>query len=686
MIAIRSYGIKKIEYLQSFLDIKVSFKSFYEVNNFYLSPEITVLAGWGRRPSFYKAQQHAIKHQLPAITLEDGFIRSIGLGVNGYQPLSLIIDELGVYFDAYNESTLENLIVKGCEQRARAILAIDSIKNYKISKYNHAPVIKIKFQTRNQQILVVDQTFGDQSIKFAGANPHTFEKMLQQAKLDHPDRTIWLKIHPDVISGKKQGHFDIEKLAQDSQIQLLTQNCNPISLLESMDEVYVVSSHMGFEALMLGKKVHCFGVPWYAGWGLTDDKFAPIDILLNRRQVKRTLIQLFSAAYFDYARYVNPNTGKRCELEEIIELIAYQKQWMNKISGDVHAWGFSRWKQGFIKDYLIQPNNQIKFKPAKRLLSDLLGKTNNPDQLVVWGYKEPSNLKKLLTGGAKLWRMEDGFIRSIGLGANLIRPLSLVLDDQGIYYDPSKPSRLETILNSIQLSDDQLLRAKKLRKKLVDHQLSKYNVGEAEDWPEIPTGKTVVLVPGQVEDDASVKLGGCGIYSNLALLQTVRKNHPNAWIVFKPHPDVMAGLRPGRISAIELQELTDSVIYQLAMPSCLDRVDEVHTISSLTGFEALLRHKKVYCYGLPFYAGWGLTHDRVNCARRKKILNLDELIYGTLVEYPIYKLPVTHSDYLATPEQAIDYLIKQRQTMQEVGQHRHRSWFARLRAFFIYKQ
>src|SRR5690606_5738053 len=146
----------------------------------------------------------------------------------------------------------------------------------------------------------------------AGANPHTFEKMLQQAKLDHPDGTIWLKIHPDVISGKKQGHFDIEKLAQDSQIQLLTQNCNPISLLESMDEVYVVSSHMGFEALMLGKKVHCFGVPWYAGWGLTDDKFATTDILQNRRQVKRTLTQLFSAAYFDYARYVNPNTGKRC--------------------------------------------------------------------------------------------------------------------------------------------------------------------------------------------------------------------------------------------------------------------------------------------------------------------------------------------------------------------------------------
>ncbi len=671
MYFITSLAIAKIKNLEVFLGlIKVK-----EVKS------NTYIAGWGRRPSFYKAQEYSIKYNLPLITLEDGFIRSIGLGVQGYQPLSLIVDELGIYFDSHQASTLEKLIEIGKEEPTRAERAMTLIKHHQLSKYNHAPLIKLPIEVDKKNILVIDQTLGDQSIKFAGANPKTFEKMLQQAKLDHPHAVIWLKVHPDVISGKKQGHFDTSKLAQDKQVKVLTQNCNPISLLGQMDEVYVVSSHMGFEALMLGKKVHCFGVPWYAGWGLTNDRFASLEILQGRRQVERSLTQLFSAAYFDYARYVNPNTGQRCELEEIIELIAYQKHWNDILGGQVKALGFSRWKRKFIKDYLRQASNSISFKR-------IFPKTAQPNtHYIIWGNKKIKQRERLQQNQqAKVWRMEDGFIRSVGLGANLIRPLSLVLDDQGIYYDASKPSRLETVLNYIKLNAAQQMRASNLRQQLVAHQLSKYNVGEAEDWPDIPLEKTIILVPGQVEDDASVRLGGCGIYTNLALLQAVRKNHPDAWIIYKPHPDVVAGLRPGRIDSDALNKYADSVIYKLDMPSCLEKINEVHTISSLTGFEALLRHKKVYCYGLPFYAGWGLTTDRIECVRRQKRLSLDELVYGALVEYPLYKLPYPHSDYLATPEQAIAYLVEQRKTLQQTKNLKKRSWIARLRAFIIYKR
>lgn len=663
-----SYGIKKIPFLTEYLN-----------SNDYCA------LGWGRRPSFYKAQEYAQKHDIPLVTLEDGFIRSIGLGVQGYQPLSLVADEVGIYFDSYCPSRLENLIQIGNERPVRASLAIAHICNFQLSKYNHAPVIHLPIQKHKPQILVIDQTSGDQSIKFAGADQHTFNKMLDQAITDHPNAVIWLKVHPDVISGKKQGHFDVERLNQNSQIQVLAGDCNPIALLEQMDEVYVVSSHMGFEALMLGKKVHCFGMPWYAGWGLTNDCFAPIEIVQGRRKDQRTLTQLFSAAYFDYARYVNPNTGRRCELEEIIDLITHQKQWMNQLSGEIHAWGFSLWKQKFIKNYLGQPNNQITFKPKKGIFARILDKNISCDHLVVWGYKEPHHVKNLLNSKAKIWRMEDGFIRSIGLGANLIRPLSLVLDDQGIYYDPSKPSRLETILNNIEILPEQQRRAQQLRVKIVSQHLSKYNVGEAESWPEIPAGKTIILVPGQVEDDASVRLGGCGIFTNLALLQAVRASQPDAWIVYKPHPDVEAGLRPGKIVDKVLDKYANSVIYKLDMPSCLEKVDEIHTISSLTGFEALLRQKKVYCYGLPFYAGWGLTVDRIGCERRQKRLTLDELTYGVLVLYPLYKLPDDNNAYLATPEQVIDYIVKQRQINAEFSLSPKKSWLARLRALLIYK-
>ncbi|RZK48065.1 MAG: capsular polysaccharide biosynthesis protein [Pedobacter sp.] len=674
MIGLTSKGLKRILHIEHFLVEQVT---FYRVSN---KQKLTAIAGWGRRPSFYKAQSYAEKNNIPLITLEDGFIRSIGLGVHGHQPLSLIIDEVGVYFDAHQPSALENLIEIGREDQSRALLTIEKIRNHQLSKYNHAPIVHLSTQNNKKQIMVIDQTFGDQSIKFAGADQSTFAKMLYQAKTDHPDANIWLKVHPDVISGKKQGHFDLKALKHDLQIHVLAQDCNPIALLEQMDEVYVVSSHMGFEALMLGKTVHCFGVSWYAGWGLTKDTFAPVEILQGRRKAKRTLTQLFSAAYFDYARYVNPNTGIRCELEDIIELLALQKYWMKQLGGTIHALGFSRWKRKFIQGYLKYPSNHIAFKwrfPKQSIAGQ---------HYVVWGNRKPQQRQLLEKNQqAKIWRMEDGFIRSIGLGANLIRPLSLVLDDQGIYYDPSQPSRLEKILNTIQLSPAQELRAQQLKFKIVSQQLSKYNVGEAESWPEIPKGKTVVLVPGQVEDDASVQLGGCGIFSNLALLQAVRTSQPDAWIVYKPHPDVEAGLRPGKIVNQTLYKYANSVIYKLDMPTCLDKVDEIHTLSSLTGFEALLRKKKVYCYGLPFYAGWGLTKDRIKCERRQKRLTLDELVYGVLVLYPLYKLPDENNAYLATPEQVIDYIVKQRQINAELSQLPKKSWLARLRALLIYK-
>ncbi|WP_026470003.1 capsular polysaccharide biosynthesis protein [Alkanindiges illinoisensis] len=675
MIGLTSLGINYISHLESFLGNETVF--FRYINN----EKLKAIAGWGRKTSFYRAQNYSKKHNIPLITLEDGFIRSIGLGVQGYQPLSLVIDDQGIYFDAYQISTLENLIHIGQEDQGRALLAIEKIRHYQISKYNHAPELALNIPLGKKQILIADQTFGDQSIKFSGASEQSFVQMLQQAKSDYPEAVIWLKVHPDVISGKKQGHFNINQLRDDPQIQIIAQNCNPIALLKQMDEVYVVSSQMGFEALMLGKTVHCFGLPWYAGWGLTNDDFAPTGILQGRRQVKRSLTQLFSAAYFQYARYVNPNTGKRCELEEILELLILQKSWANQLSGNVNALGFSRWKRNFIQSYLSQPTNRIFFKwwYPKQALSD--------QHYIIWGNKKPQQRQQLEQNRhAKVWRMEDGFIRSIGLGANLIRPLSLVLDDQGIYYDPNQPSRLETILNNIQLLPEQQQRAQQLRFKIVSQHLSKYNIGEKESWPDIPNDKTVILVPGQVEDDASVQLGGCGIFTNLELLKVVRTNKPNAWIIYKPHPDVEAGLRPGKIVNETLYKYANSVIYKMDMPSCLNKVDEIHTISSLTGFEALLRQKKVYCYGLPFYAGWGLTEDRTRCERRKKRLTLDELIYGTLVSYPLYKLPDDDNAYLATPEHVIDYIVKQRQMNAGLSLMQKKSWLARLRALLIYKR
>lgn len=320
------------------------------------------------------------------------------------------------------------------------------------------------------------------------------------------------------------------------------------------------------------------------------------------------------------------------------------------------------------------------------VLKPFLGKSNR--SYVTWGIRSKRHLaQKLAKMGeidAKIWCMEDGFIRSNGLGASLIAPLSVVMDDVGIYYDATSPSRLEMILTNIVLTDEQKLRANQLRQLLLTKRVSKYNVGVSNEsfvnkinelrWK---NPKAVIrLVVGQVEDDASVQSCASVIVKNADLLAKVRADFADDVIIYKPHPDVEAGLRVGRVDDVGL---ADVVASDVAMPDCLDVCDVVHTISSLTGFEALLRGREVVCYGVPFYAGFGLTADviesdnilKITALKRRKRtpLTIEALIFGVLIEYPLYHVPDGHG--LATPEDVIEYLYSQPKSSQ-------RSWYHRL--------
>jgi len=147
-------------------------------------------------------------------------------------------------------------------------------------------------------------------------------------------------------------------------------------------------------------------------------------------------------------------------------------------------------------------------------------------------------------------------------------------------------------------------------------------------------------VPGQVEDDLSVRLGGAGITGNLDLLTRVREANADAFILYKPHPDVEAGHRRGRIPDGLARKFADIVIHEVSTATVLAEIDELHTLTSLAGFEALLRRRRVVVYGRPFYAGWGLTTDLARIDRGRR-LALEELVAGALILYPRYLDPVT---------------------------------------------
>lgn len=290
--------------------------------------------------------------------------------------------------------------------------------------------------------------------------------------------------------------------------------------------------------------------------------------------------------------------------------------------------GIAPWKRQRIRQLLVQPD-----LPHARDATDAIRlATDRRGAIAVWATRIPKGLEaQAAKAGVAIWRIEDGFIRSIGLGAALHLPASIVLDRTGIHYDPSAPSDLETILSSHEFLSSERERASSLIAELRARRVTKYNL--AGTTVTLPSNRRISLVIGQVADDASMKLGAAGL-STEDLIARARAADPGAYLIYKPHPDVAAGLRHGLIDAA-----ADLVATKGDFLSLIERADSIHVLSSLAGFEALLRGKVVHVHGQPFYAGWGLTIDYSPPHRRGRKLELTELVAATLIAYPYYCHP-----------------------------------------------
>jgi capsular polysaccharide export protein len=583
---------------------------------------LTALLAWGNKPSGRLAEQLARQRTLPIWRCEDGFLRSLGLGADG-PPLSLLLDDLGIYYDASRPSRLEVLIAAPLDasSRHRAAALAELWRRERLSKYNGAsesPAPDGPF------VLVVDQTAGDESIRGGLADAASFTAMLEAARRAHPDCRIVLRVHPEVVRGRRRGHFTAAEL-EDPQLELSADGGHPAALLERAQAVYVVTSQLGFEALLWGKPVHCFGLPFYAGWGLTHD-FHPVP---TRRRGGSDLERLIHAALIEYPRYLDPHRGVRCEPERLMAVIGLQQRRRRDLPQRIEAFGFKPWKQPILRRFLA--GSRIRFRRRHARPSD------RALVLAIWGREPGRGVVRRRAGPCppSLLHIEDGFLRSVGLGANLIAPVSWVVDRRGLYYDATGPSDLETLLAEHAFSDDERQRAEALRHRLIKSAITKYNL-PAPAWQRPPHAHRVVLVPGQVEGDASIRYGAGDLRTNRGLLEAVRAAEPDAWLVYKPHPDVVAGLRMERGEGFDPRSLCDEVLVEAALGPLYAAVDAVHVLTSLVGFEALLRGKEVHAWGLPFYAGWGLSHDRLSSPRRGRSLQLDELVWGCLIAYPRY--------------------------------------------------
>ena len=342
------------------------------------------------------------------------------------------------------------------------------------------------------------------------------------------------------------------------------------------------------------------------------------------------------------------------------------------VDRSIVCFGAKHWNQPSIRSAFSAPGNLVHFVADGETAFETASRTGG--RILGWAAAVTREHEaRAVQSGISLWRIEDGFLRSVGLGAGLAPGAALAFDDLGIYFDGTRPSRMETLLTRRTLTPAERLRAKSLLAKLTAARVTKYNTGVRSPLPPMPENQQIILVPGQVADDAGVLQSGSALIPdpmsenvNLALLKLVRARNPSAYIVFKTHPDVEAGLRRGGVGEADIRAFADMCLRGGDILDWIDRADRVETFSSLAGFEALIRGTPVTVHATPFYAGWGLTEDTTPMPRRERRLDLETLVHVAFIDYAISLDPVSRLP--CAPEFLIERFVTQRLS------RRHRIW------------
>jgi capsular polysaccharide export protein len=286
---------------------------------------------WGAQESDSKARLRAYATSLnrPLAYIEDGFIRSYEIGLSQEPGRSIIVDDLGFYYDAQRASRLETTLNSDWRMGFLAQWCAKSdirfIVENGISKYNNAPdrlpAVLASGRTR-RRVLLLDQRAGDASIPGALASDASFQQMVDHA-FSQGDVEVVVKVHPDALTPGKFSAVSpsLTKYRDDPRLVVISEAVNPYVLFAAVDEVYVVASGMGFEALMAGKPVSCFGLPYYAGWGATTDFVTP---LRPRRQ--RSVAEVFYVGWVMLSRYIDPGTKHLTTVRKAAQLMAAERR------------------------------------------------------------------------------------------------------------------------------------------------------------------------------------------------------------------------------------------------------------------------------------------------------------------------------------------------------------------------
>lgn len=142
-------------------------------------------------------------------------------------------------------------------------------------------------------VVVVCQHRSDPPALFAGATHPDVKALVEMAKDENPRSEIVL-VQVCPLGGALTKHREeLEKLGTVAPPEAVPE------LLTRASRVYVASANLGFHALLGGVPVTTLGGPFYAGWGLTDDR-RPVP----RRQRSLSLSALAAGVLVLYGRFL----------------------------------------------------------------------------------------------------------------------------------------------------------------------------------------------------------------------------------------------------------------------------------------------------------------------------------------------------------------------------------------------
>lgn len=667
-----SSGILKIPGIQQMLGMELVHAS----KSAGSSP--TCVLGWGVRENTEKARRFAEAHSLPFASLEEGFIRSPGLGTDGQPTVSVVCDEIGIHYDATRPSDLEQLL-NDDRLLPDAVLedakrAMDLMIRHGVSKYSGTvdfdPEQLRQRSEASRHVLVLDQAYADMSVVFGGASSKSFSEMLEAAILENPDAQVWVKAHPLTVDGAKPGY--LVEIAEKNGIPVITDHVSPFSLLPHFDRVYAVTSQMGFEALMAGKKVSCFGMPFYAGWGVTDDRIG-----CNRRHKRRSVLEIFAAAYIMYSRYVHPSTREAATIFDVIEQMAAVRRREKVISGRVFAVAMKRSQRVRLQEGLRTRSNEIQMIPDFRQAYGM--GVDRGSRVATWGTELCISADVLVKQvHCSHIVIEDGLLARLETGdaKDSVYSFRIERGSIGGHYGSREASELEQMLSAGGwMSEPLLARSRWLIDQIVEHRITRDGIDAGDALTrKIPSGRKVIVVLGE-ESAEEVDASGATVQSSYELLRQLRASEPDAFIIYRPHGDSFAGSRFGGSSKRELSKVCDHIESRAGVTHVIDAADEVHVISASSGFFALLRGKNVFCHGLAFYAGWGLTADRMPghlTAHRTTDRSLEEVVAAAFI------LHCTYFDGRAgrrcEPEDYVRWLVSCKRARSEVAANKKSLW------------